>query len=136
MTEDNWQVCGREGLLGLGRDAERRPNRMADGDRVWVYLNRKYVDRQVPKVREVQAVARINGGVRRLVRSLWKARGQQHFEYARPIIVEHRCGFPALDLLKTMSFAGRPPTWGLRLLNAPVPLTEDDVRKLEGALSP
>lgn len=133
LSEDNWEICAREGLLGLGRDAERRLNRMADGDRVWVYVNRKYVDHQVPHIYEIRAVARVAGPVGRLDRSPWRARGDQRFEYARPIRVERRCSVPARELLKTMSFAGRPPIWGMKLLNAPVQLTKEDVRKLEDA---
>src|SRR5262249_19070914 len=134
LSEDNWEICAREGLLGLGRDAERRLNRMVDGDRVWVYVNRKYVDHQVPHVYEMRAVARIAGPVQHLKSSPWRARGEQRFSVARPITVEQRCAFPALELLKSMSFAGRPPSWGMRLLNAPVPLTRADVHKLEAAL--
>ncbi len=135
MSEDNWEVCAREGLLGLGRDAERRLGRMADGDRVWVYVNRKHVDHQVPHVYEIRAAARVAGPVRRLARSPWKARGEQRFEFARPIEVERSLALPARELLKTMSFAGRPPVWGMKLLNAPVRLTDEDVTKLEAALS-
>jgi hypothetical protein len=39
-----------------------------------------------------------------------------------------------LDLLKTMSFAGPPPAWGLRLLSAPLLLHGQDVAKRERAL--
>jgi hypothetical protein len=133
MSLDNWEICAREGLLGLGRDAERRLGRMADGDRVWVYVNRKHVDHQVPHVYEIRAVVRVAGPVRHLDRSPWKAREAQRFEFARPIAVERTLALPARELLKGMSFAGRPPVWGMRLLNAPVRLTTDDVARLEEA---
>ena len=133
MSEDNWEICAHEGLLGLGRDAERRLGRMADGDRVWIYVNRKHVDHQVPHVREIRAAVSVAGPVRHLARSPWRARGEQRFEFARPIDVERRLAFPARELLKTMSFAGWPPVWGMKLLDAPVRLTGDDVRKLEDA---
>ncbi len=134
LSEDNWAVCDREGLLGLGRDAERRLGRMAEGDLVWVYVNRKHVDHQVPRVQELRALVRVAGPVCRLDRSPWKPRGDQRFMIARPIQVERRFALPVIELLKTMSFAGRPPAWGMRLLSAPVPLTEDDVAKFEAAL--
>jgi hypothetical protein len=134
LSEDNWEVCAREGLLGLGRDAERRLNRMAEGDHIWVYVNRKYVDHQVPHVYEIRAVARVGGSVKQLKRSPWRSRGDQHFTVARPIVVERRCALPALELLKSMSFAGRPPAWGMRLLNAPLRLTDEDIEKLKRAL--
>jgi hypothetical protein len=135
LSEDNWEICAREGLLGLGRDAERRLNRMANGDRVWVYVNRKYVDHQVPHVYEIRATARVAGPVRHLTKSPWRSRGEQHFTVARPVTVERICSVPALDLLKSMSFAGRPPAWAMRLLNAPLRLTREDLDKLEGALA-
>lgn len=134
LSEDNCEICAREGLLGLGRDAELRLDRMADGDRVCVYVNRKHMDHQVPYVYEIRAVARVAGPVRHLERSPWKVGGNQRFEYARPITVEGRCSFPACELLKTVSFAGRPPVWGMKLLNAPVHLTAGDVKTLEVAL--
>lgn len=130
LSEDNWTVCDREGLIGVGRNAEARLNRIAEGDRVWVYVNRKYVDHQVPRVQELRAVARVTGPVRHLDRSPWKPRGHQRFTVARPIEVERRYAVPVLELLKTMSFAGRPPVWGMRLLSAPLRLTDDDVEKL------
>jgi hypothetical protein len=134
LSEDNWEICEREGMLGLGRDAKRRLGRMADGDRVWVYVNRKYVDHQVPWVRELRAVARVAGPVQQLAHSPWRPRGSQRFETSRPIQVERRCAVPLTHVLKRLSFAGRPPVWGIRLLNAPVPLTEGDVAELEGTL--
>ena len=57
--------------------------------------------------------------------------GDEHFPTARPMVVERRFTVPALDLLKTMSFAGRPPAWGIRLLSAPLRLTAEDIAKLE-----
>lgn len=134
LTEDNWEICARERLLGLGRDAERRLNRMANGDRVWIYVNRKHVDRQVPRVGQLQGVASVTGPVRRLEVSPWKPRGDQRFEVARPIEIRCRCKVPVLELLKTMSFAGQPPAWGMRLLSAPLRLTAEDVEKLEHAV--
>lgn len=133
LSEDNWRVCDREGLIGLRQNAEARLNRIAEGDRVWVYVTRKYVDHQVPRVQELRAVVRVTGPVRHLDRSPWKPRGEQRFTVARPIEVERRCAVPILELLKTMSFAGRPPVWGMRLLSAPLRLTDDDVKKLERA---
>jgi hypothetical protein len=136
MSEDNWIICAREGLLGLGRDAERRLGRMADGDRVWVYVNRKHVDHQMPHVSEMRAACRVAGPVRHLRHSPWKPREGQRFEFARPIAAERSLAYPAKELLKTMSFAGRPPVWGMKLLNAPVRLTAEDVVKLEVAAGP
>ena len=86
-------------------------------------------------MREIRAVARIDGPVRHLKRSPWRPRGDQRFTIARPIVVERHCALPALDLLKSMSFAGRPPVWGMRLLNAPLRLTDQDVEKLKRALA-
>src|SRR5436305_648849 len=31
LPEDNWEICAREGLLGLGGDAANRLKRMAEG---------------------------------------------------------------------------------------------------------
>jgi hypothetical protein len=97
LSEDNWEISGGEGLLGLGRDAERRLNRMSDQDRVWTYVNRKYVDHQTPWVREIRAVVRVAGPVRHLATSPWRPRGGQQFTVARPITIEHRCALPALE---------------------------------------
>jgi hypothetical protein len=131
LSEDNWEICAREGLLGLGRNAERRLNRMAEGDRVWIYVNRKHVDHQLPRVQQLRAVARVTGPVRHLDHSPWKPRGDQRFMVARPIVVEQRCAVPLLEVLRNLSFAGRPPAWGIRLLDTPLRLTAEDVAQLE-----
>src|SRR5579859_3950096 len=133
MSEDNWLVSARESLIGLGRDAERRLNRMAEGDRVWIYVNRKHVDRQLPHIYEIRACVRITGPVRHLTKSPWRSRGDQSFTVGRPAAVEREMKVPALDLLKSMSFAGRPPAWALPLLNAPIRLAPADVERLEAA---
>ena len=133
MSEDNWEVCERLGLVGLGRDAERRFQKMADGDRVWVYLNRRHVDRQVPRVNQIRALVRLVGPIQHLRKSPWKARGDQTFAVARPIVVEKTLAIPAIEVLKQLSFAGPSPIWGGRLLHAPLRLTEDDVAKLQAA---
>ena len=133
MSEDNWTICQKVGLLGLGRDAERKLSRLVDGDRVWVYVNRKHVDHEVPRVQELRALARITGPVQHLGKSPWKPRGDQRFTVARPISIQRTFAVPALDLLKSMSFAGKPPVWGIRLLSAPLHLTPEDTAKLESA---
>jgi hypothetical protein len=133
MTEDNWDISAKHGLLGLGRDAKRRLARMAEGDQVWIYVNRGLVDKQLPRIYEIRAVARVSGAVTRLKRSPWKPRGDQRFEVARPIAIERNLKFKARELLMTMSFAGPPPVWGTRLLNTPLQLTQSDVVKLETA---
>jgi predicted RNA-binding protein len=134
LSEDNWRICAQERLLSVGRDAERRLSRMADGDRVWIYVNRMYVDHQVPRIRELRAVVRVVGHVRQLETSPWKPRGRQQFNVARPIVIEQHCQIPILDLLKTMSFSAQPPAWGIRLRGAPLRLTDEDVAKLKDAL--
>jgi hypothetical protein len=133
LSDDNWAVCRAQGLLSLGRNAESRLNRMSMGDKVWVYVNRGHVDRQLPRIYEIRAVVRVSGPVVHLAKSPWKARGNQRFTVARPIVVEQILKLKARDLLMSMSFAGRPPGWGLRLLHAPLLLTAGDVAKLKSA---
>ncbi|MBO0706716.1 MAG: hypothetical protein J2P44_00025 [Candidatus Dormibacteraeota bacterium] len=48
LSEDNWQVCRRERLLGLGSGREHRLGRLSEGDPVWIYINKRRVDRQTP----------------------------------------------------------------------------------------
>jgi hypothetical protein len=62
-----------------------------------------------------------------------KPRGEQRSEFARPIKVERSLALPARGLLMTKTFAGRPPVWGMKLLSAPIRLTDTDVERLEGA---
>ena len=133
MSEDNWGICEREALISVGGDAERRLARFGINDRIWIYVNRKFVDHQLPRICEVRAVARVTGPVTPVRKSPWRPRGRSTYNYACQIKVERRVNIPAIDLLKTMSFAGRPPVWGTRLLSAPLHLTATDVAKLERA---
>lgn len=135
LSEDNWEICEREQQLALGRDADRRLGRMADGDRLWVYVNRKHVNHQVPRIQRLRAIARVAGPIRHLDQSPWKPRGNQRFHVARPITIEQRCDVPAVDLLRRMSFAGPYPAWGIRLRSAPLRLTASDVAALEAAVT-
>jgi hypothetical protein len=45
----------------------------------------------------------------------------------------HRSAVPVLELLRTMSFGGHAPAWGLRPLHAPLRLTDEDVAWFERA---
>ncbi len=132
LSEDNWEICAREGLLGLGRNGVQRLGRMVDGDRVWVYVSTKHLGRQTPRVRRIRAVARITGPVQQLADPPWAARGNERFAAARPIQGERRLDLPG-DLLPRLSLAQGPGPWGLRLLNAPVPLATSDVAQLLAA---
>jgi len=133
MSEDNWEICAREGLLSLGAGAQRRLYRLSDGDLVWVYINRKYVDRQLPRIFQMRALAKVTGQTRYLDQSPWKPRDRQTFNYARPIEVVRQFTFSAADVLKTMSFVRKPEHWGWYLMNMPVALSDQDVRQLEAA---
>lgn len=133
LSEDNWEVCRREGLLGLGQDAERRLGRLIEGDRIWVYVNKRYVDHQKPWVRRIRALVRVTGPVQRLQRPAWRPRGDQTFPYARPIEVLRTFDLNGMELLPALSFARGTNRWGMKLLHAPLPLTQDDVASLEAA---
>jgi predicted RNA-binding protein len=132
LSEDNWEICKKERLLGLGRDAESRLNRMANGDHVWIYINKKHVDRQTPWVRRIRAVVRIAGPVRHLAKPPWRPRGPENFPFARPIRVEREFDITG-DILRRLSFAKANKVWGIRLLNAPLALDKADVHRLESA---
>src|SRR5438445_179265 len=78
ISEDNWEICHREGLISVAGNGSRLA-RLEVGDRVWVYVNRKHVDHQLPHVFEIRAVARVLGPLVTLPKSPWKARGRSTF---------------------------------------------------------
>lgn len=130
LSEDNWAICSRVGLLGLGRNGRRRLNRMGQGDLVWIYVNKKYVHKQTPRVRRLRAVARLLGPTRHLEKPPWRGRAEERFAFARPIKIVRTIDASG-DILQKLSFGGNNTGWGIRLLNAPLALTRDDVARLE-----
>jgi len=128
-TADNWKICAREGLLGLGHRGASKLSRMSEGDRIWVYVSTAFVGRQYPKVRQIQALVRVTGPVEHLQHPPWKARGSERFAVARPIKAERTLDIPG-DFLSRLSFARGRAMWGPPLLNAPLLLTPADVAKL------
>ena len=106
---------------------------MSVGDRVWIYVNRKYVDNPRPYVREIRSIVRIAGPIKHLAKSPWKSGEGRLFTVARDITIERRIAVPGTVLTK-MSFALRPPMWGMRLMGAPLRLTERGVGLVERAL--
>lgn len=127
-------------MLGLGRNGLQKLSRMEEGDRLWVYVNRKTVAHQVPRVREHRAVARVAGPVQRLSEVPWPTsqRGdrQETFSAARPIKVERDLAVPAEEVLRQLSFAAsrNKNRWGWALIGAPLRLTDEDVLKLKEAV--
>ncbi|SRR6266852_1522688 len=119
----------------LGLPHREQLERMADNDRVWVYLGRAKVDKQKPKVRRLRAIARITGQVQELTRPSWRPRGSQAFSFARPIEVLRQLDTPGYELMGQLSFAGGRKHWGLQLLKAPLVLTEKDEALLASATS-
>jgi len=132
LSADNWTICAREQLIGLGRRADQRFAPMAEGDRVWVYVNKEFVDRQRPLVRSLRAIARVTGPTRKLNEPPWRARGNQAFALARPIEIERTCDVPVGTVLEEL---WGPSKWGSKLLNAPVRLTDREVRRLEAEVA-
>ena len=130
MSEDNWDVCARARLLGLGRGGERRLDRLTTGDRVWVYINKKYVDQQRPKIGRVKSVVKITGSTRFLDNPPWRSRRGQSFAYVRSIRIESHVDVPREKVMQLSFARGRGSGWGWPLLNAPLRLTADDVRRL------
>jgi hypothetical protein len=132
MSDDNWKACARVGLLGLGRNGQTRLGHVGIGDRLWVYVNRKYVDHQTPRIKRVRALARVTGPVEYLEDPPWRARGAERFPYARKVTIEAELDISEA-VVKELSFAKGRLHWGVPLLNAPLALTSADVRKLERA---
>jgi hypothetical protein len=133
LSEDNWEICAREGLLGFGRKSERRLNQMQDGDRVWVYINKKHVDKQTPRIMSIRALAIVAGPVRRLTKPPWRPRGDQTFDLARPISLQRTFDLPAEVLLRDM-LSTRWGGWSAQLLHSPLFLDDQDMAMLEEAL--
>jgi hypothetical protein len=134
LSEDNWEICAREGLLGFGRKSERRLNQMQDGDRVWVYINKKHVDKKTPRIMSIRALATIAGPLHRLSKPPWHPRGDQTFDLARAITVQQTFDLPAEVLLREM-LSTRWGGWSAQLLRTPLFLDDQDTATLEEALT-
>ena len=130
LPRDNWEICAREGLLG-GTD---RLERMADGDRIWVYVNKERTDSQLAPIRRIRASAIVRGPVRHLTHVPWNRRRAQSFPFARGITIERQFDIPGPELIKTLSFVVDPTNWGAYLRTTPIRLTVADVGKLEEAV--
>jgi hypothetical protein len=137
ISQDNWEICRNRGLLGMGNDGQFRLGRMSEGDLVWVYVNKLYVDHETPRVRQIQAVAQVAGPVQFLTSPPWRARGPQQFPYARAIDVVATLSLDAYSLFERMPFARRRGGGGVshQLMNAPVALDDADVAVLRAAVA-
>jgi predicted RNA-binding protein len=133
LSGDNWCICASHGLLGLTKRQEPRLRLLNAGDRVWIYLSTQFVDRQLPRVYRIRAVARVTGPAERLERTPWHSRGQETFALAVPITVEREVDLPGKSLISSFSFVQRKESWGAHLLNAPIRLSEDDAVRLHRA---
>ncbi len=133
LSQDNWNICIQERKLGMPRQSQL--DRMTEGDQLWVYIGRARVDRQVPKLRRLRALAKVAGPIEALSAPKWRARGAQAFSFARPISLIREFDVPGHDLLGRLSFAGGRPRWGLQLLQTPIRLTDGDQALLNKAIS-
>lgn len=131
LTEDNWEVCKREQLLGVSTRASGKLSGVKPGDRMWIYISRRFVDRQVPIVRELRGVAEVTGSATSIGKPRWQGRVGDAFDRTVPfrLVREFRIsGVAAVQELSTMRKYAR---WGALVQNAPVRLDDREVAVLE-----
>lgn len=134
LTEDNWEVCRRERQLGLSKRAKGKLADAQPGDRLWIYISRRSVEHQLPKVREFRGIAEITGAASSIRSPRWSSRGDEHFASAVPFRMLRELRLPASVIVQELSRRRKYAQWGALVQNAPMRLDDREVAFLERAI--
>jgi predicted RNA-binding protein len=139
MSEDNYEIARKQGLIGMSERHRRAIQRLAIGDMLTFYISKKHVDSPpndpAHKVQQFRGVARVAGESFESDDLIWHVREGEIFPHRRQVAFLGDASTEARPLIEKVSFVTNTVFWALPFQKGYVEITQKDFETIRGAMT-
>jgi predicted RNA-binding protein len=138
MSEDNYEIPRKHGLIGMSERAGKAMQHIDIGDMITFYINRKTVDAPpndtAAKVQRFRDLARVSGEPFESNDEIWHVRASELFPYRRAVEFLADARAEVRPLIGKLSFVTNTMYWALPLRKGYVEITPRDFATIQEAM--
>ncbi len=138
MSEDNYEIAKKQGLIGMSERQRRAIQKIATGDLLTFYITKKTVDSlpndAAQKVQQFRGIARVTGEAFESNELIWHVREAEIFPQRRRVefLAEGSAG--ARPLIDKLSFVTNTTYWALPFQKGYVEISPKDFETIQAAM--
>ncbi|HXH09160.1 MAG TPA: EVE domain-containing protein [Alphaproteobacteria bacterium] len=138
MSEDNYLIAKKQGLIGMSEQAKSAIHKITTGDIITFYISKKKVDAPpndlTQRVREFRGIARVSGEVFESNDLIWNVRDKEIFPYRRKVDFLSDARAAVRPLIEKPSFVTNTIYWALPLRKGYVEISPKDFDMIQEAM--
>jgi predicted RNA-binding protein len=138
MSEDNYEIARKQGLIGMAERQRRAIQTIATGDMLTFYVSKKTVDSPpndpTHKVQQFRGTARVTGEAFESNELIWHVREGEIFPHQRRVEFLTDTSTEARPLISKLSFVTNTAFWALPFQKGYVEIAPSDFQTLEEAM--
>lgn len=138
MSEDNYEVAKKQGLIGMAERQRRAIQKIATGDILTFYISKKAVDSPpndpAHKVQQFRGTARVTSEAFESNDLIWHVREGEIFPHRRKVEFLADASAETRPLINNLSFVTNTAFWALPFQKGDVEITQKDFQTLQEAM--
>jgi predicted RNA-binding protein len=138
MSEDNYKIAKRQGLIGMAERQRRAMQKIATGDMLTFYISKKTVDSpandRARKVQQFRGTARVTSEAFESNELIWHIREGEIFPHRRNVVFLADASAAARPLINKLSFITNTAFWALPFQKGYVEIPQKDFDTIHEAM--
>jgi predicted RNA-binding protein len=138
MSEDNYEIAKKQGLIGMADRQRRAIQKIAPGDMLTFYVSKKTVDSPPNdpshKVQQFRGTAQVIGEAFESNELIWHVRDGEIFPHRRKVVFLTDASTAAKPLITRLSFITNTAFWALPFQKGYAEITQKDFDTIHEAM--
>jgi predicted RNA-binding protein len=138
MSEDNYEIARKQGLIGMAERQRRAIQKIAIGDMLTFYISKKAVDSPPNdpdhRVQQFRGTARVTGEAFESIDLIWRVREGEIFPHRRKIEFLADASAGVRPLIDKLSFVTNTVYWALPFQKGYVEISPKDFDTIQAAM--
>jgi predicted RNA-binding protein len=138
MSEDNYEIAKKQGLIGMADRQRRAIQKIAPGDMLTFYVSKKTVDSPtndpVHKVQQFRGTAQVTSETFESNELIWHVREGEIFPHQRKVVFLTDASTAAKPLINRLSFITNTAFWALPFQKGYAEITQKDFDTIHEAM--
>jgi predicted RNA-binding protein len=138
MSEDNYEIAKKQGLIGMAERQRWATQKIATGDMLTFYISKKTVDSPpndpAHKVQQFRGIARVTGEAFESNELIWHVREGEIFPHRRQVEFLADASAEAKPLINKLSFVTNTAFWALPFQKGYVEIAQRDFETIQEAM--
>jgi predicted RNA-binding protein len=138
MSEDNYLIARKQGLIGMSEQAKTAIHKLGIGDMITFYISRKKVDSlsndPAQRVQQFRGIAKVMGEAFESDDVIWHVKGSEIFPYRRSVEFLSDIRTDVRPLIEKLSLVTNTMFWALPLRKGYAEITLRDFETIQEAM--